>query len=163
MAASVVIVREHSLNPLAINRARQIPWARRVLGLFLAVWLNMALQPCAMAFADMQGRNCLHCPPAHTMDMSSPVSPMAHDAIPQHVPCMTQASQCEVLDDYNIDGRSMQSKVKDAQSDMPIDIVHAFVGVHVPDAETVSFSKAGAFCQPGAEPPLNLLYCVYLI
>ena len=46
------ILREHNLNLLAKIRRRQKPWARRVLGLFVMVWLNVALQPCAMALGD---------------------------------------------------------------------------------------------------------------
>lgn len=153
-------MREHSLNPLAKIRDRQIPWVRRTLGLFVVVWLNMALQPCAMAFADMQGRDCLHCPPSHSMDMSSPV---AHDEVPRDVPCMTQMSQCGVLDDYNLDGRTVQIKVKNTQSDIPAGIAPALVTVPVLVSVPVSCRKVAASFRTVAAPPLNLLYCVYLI
>ena len=42
----------------------QTPWARYALSLFVVVWLNTALQPCAMAAGDAGGHDhdCPYCP-----------------------------------------------------------------------------------------------------
>ncbi len=115
-----------------------------------------------MAFGDLQERNCKHCPPAHSMDMSSQVTHMSHDEAPSGAPCETDASQCGFLDNYNYDGRTVQIKVKDAQSDVPVAIVPAFVTMPVPDSVPVADGIGDASFRPGDQPPLNVLYCVYL-
>ena len=56
--------RADTLNTQSKSRQARIPWARRVLGAFVVVCLNMALQPCAMAFGG--DHDCVHCPPAIT-------------------------------------------------------------------------------------------------
>lgn len=40
----------------------------RWLGVFVAVWLNLAVQPCAMALG--LDRDCPHCPPVQHEDMA---------------------------------------------------------------------------------------------
>lgn len=161
------IGKQHTLNALSTIRRKQTPWARRVLGLFAVVWLNMALQPCAMAFGDMQQRDCMHCPPGHSMEMSSTDTHMSHaggstENTPDNAFCETGPFQCGLLDDYKFDGRSVQVKVKNAPSDVPIGIVQAVVSTPVLNNLPAPCSRVDIAFQPGDQPPLNLLYCVYL-
>lgn len=88
---------------------------------------------------------------------------MAHEETPRDVPCLTQASQCGFLDDYNYDGRTVQIKVKDAQSDVPLGIVPVFITVPVPAGAPLAYGTGDASFRSAAVPRLNLLYCVYLI
>jgi len=137
------------LSYLASIRNRQQPWGRRALGLFAAVWLNLALQPCAMAYAldspaQMPGHSGMHASMDHEM------------------PCADVMTDCAIVDDINHDGRSAEFKLKDA----PVDVVIAIA----PHELSRSFGQVASDRSPpryasvhaGAPPPLNILYCVYL-
>ena len=145
------------MNPLASIRQRQISWAHRVLGMFVVVWLNMALQPCAMAFGSEQ--DCPQCPPVHSREMPSQGS---HNKALEDAPCYADASQCAFSDDYNYDGRNVQIKVKDAPSDVPVAIASAVVALSLADTVSVSPGPDDPSHRPGVPPSLNILYCVYL-
>ena len=54
-----------ALNILATIRQQKASWTPGVLGLFVFVWLNLALQPCAMAMDSEHEHDCPRCPPAH--------------------------------------------------------------------------------------------------
>jgi hypothetical protein len=148
------------LSFFATIRQRQGPWARSVLGLFVVVWLNMALQPCAMAFGGTSNHGRTHCPPAQTEEISAQ---NASESDPGVSPCETSAVQCALVDDFNYDGRVVKVKVKGEPSDQllaitePIPVVaperSASTIIHVDYTSIVS----------GDPPPLNVLYCVYLI
>jgi len=142
---------------LANIRHRQQTWARRALGLFVAVWLNLALQPCAMALESMQGKDCAHCPTAQMQKHGG-----MHENMGDDMPCADAATDCSFSEDLNHDGRSGQLKLKDAQFDAPVAITHR---------EFDSFNGSPANFQPrpryaivhaAAPPPLNVLHCVYL-
>lgn len=148
------------MNPLANVRQRQIPWARRTIGLFVVVSLNMALQSCAMAFGDEH--DCPQCPPAQSQEMPSQGSHESHDKALEGAPCNAEASQCAFSDDYNYDGRSVQIKVKDAPSDVPVAIAPAVVALSLADMVSVSPGPDDPWQRPGVPPSLNILYCVYL-
>ncbi len=146
--------------PLANIRQRQIPWAHRVLGMFVVVWLNMALQPCAMAFGDEH--DCPQCPPAHSRERPSQTSHESYDKALEGAPCYAEASQCAFSDDYNYDGRTVQIKVKDAPSDVPVAIAPVVVASSLADTVFVSPGPDDPSYRPGVPPSLNILYCVYL-
>lgn len=140
---------------------RRTPSARRVLGSFVVVWLNMALQPCAMAFGGVGDHDCMHCPPAHLAEVSSHSAHDMDHSAPVTAPCETSASQCTIVDEFNYDGRS--SKVKDAPSDVPVGITPANAGV-LPESRSFAHSAMGDCSHPPSSfPPLNILYCIYLI
>jgi hypothetical protein len=125
--------------------------------MLVVVWLNMALQPCAMAFGNEQ--DCPQCPPAHSREMPSQDS---HDRALEDAPCYVGASQCAFSDDYNYDGRSVQIKVKDAPSDVPVAIAPAVVGLSLADTVSASLGPDDPSHRPGVPRSLNILYCVYL-
>lgn len=140
---------------------RKTPSARRVLGLFVVVWLNMALQPCAMAFGGAGDHDCMHCPPAHSGAVSSHSAHDMDHAAQDTVSCETSASQCTIVDDFNYDGRS--AKVKDAPSDVPVGITMSNAGVLSASRSYVHSAMGDRSHPPSGFPPLNILYCIYLI
>lgn len=133
-----------------------------MLGLFVVVWLNMALQTCAMAFGDEHEHNCPQCPPAQSREMPSQRSHESSDMTLVSAPCNADASQCGFSDDYNYDNRTVQIKVKDAPSDVPVAIAPAVIALSVADMVSVSPGPDYPWHQPGVPPSLNILYCVYL-
>ncbi len=82
------------------------------------MWLNLALQPCAMALeAD---HDCPHCPPAHEHEM---MAHHGHGEAKAESPCASMQAQCGELDDVSFDGRTGQLKVKDT-AEIPVAITH---------------------------------------
>ena len=142
-----------------INKVNSTAYRRslgqRALGLFAAVWLNLALAPCAMAVeAD---HDCPHCPPAHEHEMAGH---HGHGAGQVKAPCASLDSACGELDDVSLDGRSGQLKL-----DNPVDLPAA-APLMVDDwggvAEMVIHPSTGPPDWPGGAPPLHVLNCVYL-
>lgn len=125
-------------------------------------WLNLALMPCAMALGEMQESGCPYAPPAVSGETRSLGANESQDKLPEDMSCCdVEASQCAFSDDYN--GRTVQSKVKDAPSDQPIGIAPAVVAIPSADSVPVSLGFDDASHRPGNQSPLNVLYCVYLI
>jgi len=149
--------------PESRNRTSRARWA---LGLFAIVWCNLALQPCAMAFGADSDADCTHCPPSETRGHSQhgehAVS-HSHDSSSNEAPCDLVAANCFVADEFSYEGRIGKANFKDAIKDATV-----FVFV---DAHPVQRLAEGADSDrqeiqlppPGASPPLNILYCVYLI
>ena len=131
--------------------------------MFVVVWLNMALQPCAMAFCDAIDHTCQHCPPAHVEDAAAHSAHGADHSDSDNLPCDTDASQCTLLDDIKHDGRVSNVKVKDAPSDEPVGIAPAIAVVSPGDRSCVISDVGDRLFLPGHQPPLNILYCVYII
>ena len=143
------------LNLLATMRRRKKPWARRTLGAFVFVWLNLALQPCVMALGSEHQGDCPRCPPATSEQHA------LHDMASMEMPCATSAD-CTVLDDYNYDGRTNQSKVKDFQGDS-FAVVPWALTEPGPEVSRPLRSSTTSNHHSGASPPLHIFYCVYLI
>ena len=154
-------MRENPLNPLVTIQQRQAPLARRVLGLFVAVWLTMALQPCAMAFGDVNDDGCLHCPAAHSEEISSHSAHAADQPELSALPYETDASQCGFASDFNYDGRVL--KVKDSPTDVPTNIVPSLAVIPLEKNLPALPDIADSSCLPGDPQRLNVFYCVYLI
>jgi len=136
------------MNALVTVQQRQVPWARRALGIFVVAWLNLALLPCAMALGEVQECAC-------------PLSQAA--ALADASCCDEQAARCELPGDYNYDGRTFQGKVKDAPLEMPPAITPTTLIVPVAASASASPGIVASQCQVGSQPRLNLLYCIYLI
>ena len=128
---------------------------QRALGLFAAVWLNLALQPCAMAMAA--DHDCPHCPPQHEHEMAGH---HGHAVQADKAPCASMDSACGGLDDASLDGRGGQLKLKDF-GDLQVVIVPAFDD-WAAVAETTSPVSTGPPDWPGGAPPVHVLNCVYL-
>jgi len=130
-------------------------WGHPVLGLFVAVWLNLALQPCAMALEV--DHDCPHCPPAHEHEMASH---HGHGGSKAEAPCASMQSQCGELDDVSLDGRTGQLKVKDV-IELPVAVTYDLPAPAVAVARQIRYST-GPPHNGGVSPPLNVLFCVYL-
>jgi hypothetical protein len=143
----------------ATARQRRLPWAQRALGLFVVVWLNVAVQPCAIAMVDDEDHNCPHCPPEHSVHHDAALMPVDGNAMP----CMTGELDCSGLDDVNHDGRFAQLKLKDVPSDGLAVIGTLSDGFAVPRllGDVAVVPTRGP--PSGVAPALNVLYCVYLI
>lgn len=145
------------MSYLASIRKQHRSWGRSALGLFAAVWLNLALQPCAMAYEVENDHECPHCPPTEMQGHHD-----MHDGMDAGMPCADGLSDCSLDPDFSHDGRGGQTQLKDVKSDgpaiaVPMDLVAPFDTVarerSPPRFETV---------HPGSPPPLHVLYCVYL-
>lgn len=134
-----------------------MPGARRALGFFIVVWLNLALQPCAVALEDNE---CPNCPPV--MDHSGMLHHGdSHDPAGSEVPCATSGFDCALVDDYSHD-RGGYVKFEDAPNNASVAIIETnLVLSNVPRTMSQGFDRY-SFAAPGAAPPLNVLYCVYL-
>jgi hypothetical protein len=142
---------------LASIRQQHKTWGRRALGLFAAVWLNLALQPCAMAFEVHEDSDCPNCPPMQMQEHAGMHGDMDHE-----IPCADSLDDCFVDEDLNHDGRGGQIKLKDLSNDIPLVIAdfESLIQFQHPD-DTVSPPRYASL-HSGAPPPLHVLYCVYL-
>lgn len=139
---------------------RQAPRAHHAFGVFVVMWLNLVLQPCAMAFSGDPKPDCPDCPPAHSQHDGHEMASM--DMADQGMPCAGSSANCGVLDHLNYDGRNAQLKVKDAPDDSPVAVL--------PFANLTTDTKPARHAYlrpiqrhpPGPPPALNKLYCVYL-
>lgn len=135
------------------------PRGLRAFGLFVAVWLNLALQPCAMAFAEQDAPDCPHCPPAQAQAHEHGA---AHAAMQRSAPCADGAGDCAVIDDINHDGRSCQPKLKFPGADLPIAAAADVVDAAEPRLSRRTSSPEPLYLFSGSPRPLHVLYCVYL-
>lgn len=139
-----------------VNSRQRQSWGRRALGLFAAVWLNLALQPCAMAY-EVDDHDCPHCPPAGTHDHGG-----QHDGMGQEMPCADGAADCAIDPDWSHDARGAKSKLKDAPTDSPVAVIPLeLAATPVHDCGAQPRSRYSSL-RAGAPPPLHVLYCVYL-
>lgn len=151
------------MNLLATIRQRQTSWTRRVLGVFVVVWLTLAVQSCAMAFDDLNDDDCQLCPLAHSGQVSSQ---SAHDAENSDLatsPSENNEDQCTSVDGVDYDSGVARVTIKDVPSDSPDKFAprvtagsRKFSSSALPDSNDSSF-------LPGSTQPLNILHCVYLI
>ena len=145
------------MSHLARIRQQQQSWGRRALGLFVAVWMKLALQPCAMAFELAADPDCLHCPPEQMQEHGG-----MHGGMDHEMPCADGMSDCAIIEDLNVDARGDQTKLKDAPGDAAIAILpHEFVAPFPPPADATLLPRF-ASARSGAPPPLHVLHCVYL-
>lgn len=138
---------------------KRLPRGFPAFGVFIAVWLNLALQPCAMAIEIAEDHDCPRCPPAqvHEHDHGG-----THHRMDDVAPCVEATPACPIIQDLNHDGRSGQVKLKDIPAD-------AFAAAAVtapthPNAVLAQISLRPRFAalHAGASPPLHVLHCVYL-
>ncbi len=124
---------------------------RRMLGIFMIFWLNLAVAPCAMAFdvAD----DCPQCPPEVGREM-------AHHGHHESEPmsdCLSMPSDCCDLEAAAVDKRGSKF---DGQGDLPlISIASAWPTLHTVRVPRHDIRPP----DPGNHsPPLHVLHCVYL-
>ena len=152
------------MNVLAAIRRRQKRWIPGLSALLAVVWVGMLWQPCASA-ADMDGhaghtghaehaghtghaehaeQHCPHCPPL------------------VHGDCATLTEQCASLDRFDADRRTVKLNYGAGADDTPqIPIPYASSLQPLrPAADSVRLENCGSLPQG---PPLNILYCTYLM
>lgn len=139
---------------------------RSILGVFVVAWLNLVMQPCAMALGDMQERDCPGCPPAHQDERSGHAMQGGDKAVEEsasgEMPCATAATDCNLLYQLNYDGRTVKIDLNDAPNDSPIAIAPppTFESALKPIEYRGWHSTRSP--PPPASVPLNVFYCVYL-
>ncbi len=130
----------------------------RLLALLAALWLNLAIQPCATAYGGPGEHDCPHCP--SVSDHAMP-SHHAHGDDVSSPSCATMEATCGTVDDASYDGRGGQLKLKDAPQELfalggtcPFD-----PRAPLPHGRTLVADPGSG---PRASPSLNVLYCVFL-
>jgi hypothetical protein len=145
------------LNHLASIRKQQQFRGRRALGLFVAVWLNLVLQPCAMAWGVAADPDCMRCPPAEMQQHAG-----MHGNMDHKMPCVDGMADCAIVDALHHDGRSGELKLKDAPVEMPVAIApHELTLPFQPPVDAITRPRC-ASVPAGTPPPLHVLHCVYL-
>lgn len=151
----VVIETDWMMSFLASTRGKRGAARRRVLGVFVAMWVSLGLQPCAVAaVSDVE---CPHCPPEHEHAMAA-----AHDHGHSNTESSgrgTQSACCEA-DDAAIDTRWGKIEDKDAGD----------FSAAIPASEPAISLRHDAYSGSAVDPPdrgrssirLHVLYCVYL-
>ena len=129
---------------LSAIRRQGISRGRHVLGLFVAAWMAIILQPCAVA--DETEHDCPHCPPE-----------MTHEG---HQQALT-SPDCEIGDQIALEARSLQPKLDDSFIQMPVFLGQAYDEIKLSPGSNHAVSKATIPIFPSG-PPLNVLNCVYL-
>lgn len=149
------------LTTLATIRQRQTPLARRALGLFVLAWLNIALQPCAMAMGGDDSDDCPRCPMSHT-GQHNDHSTSAPAKVERTMPCASDVDDCNPLETINVDSRTASYKLKDMPSDLPVAMLPSATLLADADYREVRDASSIKYRPPDNSPPLNVLYCVYL-
>lgn len=139
---------------------------RGVLGMLVIAWLNIAIQPCAMALGSIEDHDCPHCPPSHADEPSEHAVHGQHmaarDSASSAMPCATQATDCGLPDELNFDGRAIKLELKDAPGDVSVAVLPAY-GYQPARRPARYHHWHGSRSPPIASSvPLNIYYCVYL-
>lgn len=145
---------------LAAIRKRKTPWTRGVLGLFVLMWLNLALQSCAMAMTGEGNHDCPHCPPSHALQHDGHA--MAEGMAAPDMPCATGAADCVEFDAVDVDSRGLKIKPTNALTDFPPAIVASPAFPVDVTAGPPAIDSPTLGDPPEPSPPLSILYCVYL-
>ena len=145
---------------MAAIRHKRTHWARHAFGGFVVVWLNLVLQPCAMALDGSSPRDCPNCPPEHGGEYAVHAEAIG-DMSMAEMSCASD-TDCGFTDDVNYDGRNFKLKLKDLPSDLPLAISPVFL--QVPALQTTVSPDWHRLRSPppGNSTPLNILHCVYL-
>ncbi|MEJ2127861.1 MAG: hypothetical protein P8X81_03350 [Woeseiaceae bacterium] len=141
--------------------SRQGTRARGALGLFVAVWLNLALAPCAMAAAAASDHDCPHCPPEQ-MQGHHDMHAGKHGSAEVQMPCADDLSDCGLDDDFSVDARNGASKLKNAQYELPVAIVTELQSASFASPQRNRPPPWQATAHAGTAPPIHLINCVFL-
>ena len=154
-------------------RRNKSSWGKSTLGVFVVVWLSLALQPCVMALGSGEHGDCPHCPPevsqhharhetaSHDMashDMASH-DMASHDMASMAMPCGA-SGDCDSLDEFNYDGRTAEVKAE------KVEIMLALLPPAFEQQQAKLPCRARSTRDSdhlsGAAPPIHVLNCVYL-
>ena len=137
---------------MSLQRKNVRTGVRSTLVLTFVAMFNLVVQPCAMAMdMDMDPDHpCPHCPESlHEAPAAEPAS------------TSTVAADCNSADVFSLDARTTQLGAKDLADDVPVYAIDLF-SPWVPEVAAGQYEprlQSGAF---SGDPPLNVLYCVYL-
>lgn len=122
---------------------------RSALGLVLVAVLNLAFQPCAMAMDMDADHGCPHCPPG--------AEHANHDGKQN----LDEIADCDYVSTCSLDSRPDKSQPKDPSPDAfaPMAAGFSLSGVLSPQRNFHGGVRTDRHC---GDPPLNILYCVYL-
>ena len=128
------------LNLLAGARDHQNCWSRSLIVALAVVWLDIALQPCAMALnASSPADDCTHC--------SDAVAQLCGES---------HTENCIGFDFVGPDGRSAQIKLAHLPT---LTLIHCAQN----SPANANGTSASAQLSQGYYPPaINILNCVYL-
>ena len=158
--------RKIGLSSASDNRRARPTRMRSILGVFVVAWLNLVMQPCAMALGDMEKRDCPGCPPAHQDERSGHAmhggDKAAEESASGEMPCATAATDCNLLDQLNYDGRTVKLELNDAPNDSPIAIGPPLTFESALKPIEYRGWHSTRSPPPPASVPLNVFYCVYL-
>lgn len=137
------------------TRQKSARSASRMLAVVFALWLNLAVQPCAMAF-NITDHDCPHCPPAPD-EMAAHHGNHGDDS---RSGCDSLPADCGEIDVFSLDGRTSQCKLK-AKAETTALVSFALPEVAL-DPVRVSTTAADPPESTTAPPPIHLLNCVFL-
>lgn len=128
---------------------------RRVLGVVVALWVCLGIQPCAVAAVSDTG--CPHRPTEQEHGMAA-----AHDhgAAKAEAPCLTMQADCCDAGQATIDSRLANHELKNA-GDISV-AISTSEPVFPVRLESCSESVVDPPDRAGTSIPFRVLYCVYL-
>lgn len=150
---------EEGLSSLMAGiRRLQARLTRPSLAVVVLAWLNVALQPCALAFGQSHSSHCTHCPPGHVHDHAAPTT----DAmVSEAMSCAARLADCANLGDIDHRTRDGESKPSDPPK-LTWAVIWPTEPSSLPHASPERMRVSDPPCYSGAYPPLNVLFCVYL-
>lgn len=133
------------MKGLSAIRRQGITRGRHVLGIFLAAWMAVILQPCAVA-GDVE-HDCPHCPPE-----------MVHEG---HHEEAVSDTDCAIGGQIGYETRNPQPKLDDVSSHVVAFLRQVLDDIDLTLGSHHRFSSTKSHAFPSG-PPLNVLNCVYL-
>ena len=124
------------------------------------MWLNLVLQPCAMALESTNHHDCPNCPPEHASPHTD--HGKTTDLMPlTEMPCAA-GTDCSIVDNINFDGRNTRLEPKDLPNELPLAVSPAQLKVPVFQTSVCPDWHRLRSPPPGNSVALNILHCVYL-
>ena len=145
---------------ISTDKNRKVSRTRKALGLMLAVWVSLAVQPCAMAAASTE--ECPHCP---VLVETTPEPERNHcgsivTSSEETVSCASAQAECCDVEEGIVSLRIESSDLDEGNNVLPtsVPVPHLY---HGPCEE--SGNATGPPEASGGSVPLHVLKCVYLI
>lgn len=133
------------MKGLSAIRRQGVTRGRHVLGIFLAAWLAIILQPCAVA-GEFE-HECPHCPPE-----------MMHEG---HQGELLNSTDCVIGGQIGFEARGLQPKSDDVSPQVPVFLAQTLNEIDLSPGSNLQFSNTRSHILSSG-PPLNVLNCVYL-
>lgn len=124
-----------------------------VVGLLVALGLNLSLVSCASALAGTADNGCSHCTESQQFH---------HGEASHDMPCAAGVADCGTVDALSHDSRGTLLKLKDTSNDAPVAIIAAGESKSARHFVDPIGALPAQSTLPGAPTPLNVLFCVYL-